>query len=251
MNMPLQLSVQVVFLIFCRVGGCLMIIPGFSNQRIPVRVRLYIALGIALALTPPLVETLRPIVQGMDLGKTIALVLAETLVGVLIGLMGRMFLLALETLGNAIVMAIGLGNILGTPLNDDETLPALASFITFAATTLIFVLDQHLDVINGLFQSYNAIPMSSPQGAGMVLQEFVAVVERGYLLALRISSPFLMLGLITNFGFGLLNKMVPQVQSYFISVPFMIVIGLYLFYLMTPDFFTAFSTDFGSWLQSG
>ncbi len=45
-------SVFAAFLVFCRVGGCLMMVPGFSSPRLPVRIRLLMALGVALAVMP-------------------------------------------------------------------------------------------------------------------------------------------------------------------------------------------------------
>ena len=33
------------FLIFCRVGTCLMLMPGFSSPRVPMRVRLFLAVS--------------------------------------------------------------------------------------------------------------------------------------------------------------------------------------------------------------
>ena len=47
-----------VFVLFCRIGGCLMLAPGFSNTQIPVQVRLFIALAATLALAPLLLGRL-------------------------------------------------------------------------------------------------------------------------------------------------------------------------------------------------
>ena len=40
------------FVLFCRIGGCLMLAPGFSNTQIPTQVRLFVALAVTLTLTP-------------------------------------------------------------------------------------------------------------------------------------------------------------------------------------------------------
>ena len=52
-------TVLLVFLLFCRIGGCLMLMPGFSSARVPVQVRLFIAVAVTLALTPLLLPALR------------------------------------------------------------------------------------------------------------------------------------------------------------------------------------------------
>ena len=42
-----------LFLAFCRIGGCLMLMPGFSSARIPMRVRLFVAMAASAALDAP------------------------------------------------------------------------------------------------------------------------------------------------------------------------------------------------------
>jgi flagellar biosynthetic protein FliR len=61
-------AVALVVLIFCRIGGCLMLMPGFSSPRIPVRARLFVALSLSLALSPLLVDAVR---QGVTAGESL------------------------------------------------------------------------------------------------------------------------------------------------------------------------------------
>lgn len=240
-----------VFILFCRIGACVMAMPGLSGQRIPVRVRLSIAIGLTLALAPPLIDTVKPIVADASVSLIIFVLVTELIVGLLIGFMARLFFFALETLGTAAVMTIGIGNILGAPVDEAEPLPAMTSFIVLAATTLFFIMDQHWEIIRGLFLSYTAIPISRTPSSQIILSESLRVLEQAFYLALRISSPLLLFGLITNLAFGFLNRMVPQIPVYFISGPLLIGLGTYWFYVISEDFFTAFSTEFGAWLVSG
>ncbi len=43
------------FILFCRIGACLMLMPGFSSPQIPTQVRLFMALAVTLSLTPLLI----------------------------------------------------------------------------------------------------------------------------------------------------------------------------------------------------
>jgi flagellar biosynthesis protein FliR len=240
-----------IFIVFCRVAGCLMLLPGFSSERIPVRVRLYVAIGVAGALASVVLETVRPLVASAPLLSIGAMALSETLIGVVIGLVGRLFLLALETLMTAVSMTLGLASILQGPMSEDEPLPALASFATLGATTLMFVLDQHWVVIQGIHQSYSVVPVSAPPDAEGMLKEILRTIEHAYLLAFRISSPFLLFGLVINLAFGFLNRMVPSIPIFFVSAPFVIAIGGYWLYVMMPDMFGAFANDLDGWLKRG
>jgi len=45
--------------------------------------------------------------------------------------------------------------------------------------------------------------------------------------------------------------MVPSIPIFFISSPFIIAIGGYWLYVMTPDLFSGFANDLGAWLERG
>ncbi|PWB81683.1 MAG: flagellar biosynthetic protein FliR [Methylocystaceae bacterium] len=240
-----------LFLLFCRIGACVMTMPGFSNARIPMRARLYIAIGVTLALAPSLENTVKPLIAGASAAALAFLLIGELLVGVLIGSLARLFFFALETLATAAVMTMGLGNILGAPIDEAEPLPAMSSLVMLGATTLIFVLDQHWEIIRGVFLSYTAIPIRESLSVQSMLSEYMKVLAEAFFLAMRISSPFLLFGLIVNLAFGFLNRMTPQIPVYFVSTPLLVALGVYWFYIVADDFFAAFSSEFGSWLLSG
>ncbi|MCX7900343.1 MAG: flagellar biosynthetic protein FliR [Methylocystis sp.] len=249
MNAPEELLMR-SFVLFCRIGGCLMMTPGFSSERTPVRVRLAISLAVTAALAPGLLDLVEADVVADKSGFAKAIV-AELAIGVFLGILARLYLLALETLGGAVSMTIGLGNIFGPPIHDTEAAAPLAAFVTLGAVTLIFVVDLHLEIIRGLHLSYQAAPILSAPRADIMLEEIVNVLAQSHLLALRISSPFLIFGLIANLAFGFLAKFTPQAPIYFVSGPFVIIAGIYAFSILSPDFFSGFIAQFGAWLARG
>jgi flagellar biosynthesis protein FliR len=87
------------FVLFCRIGACLMLAPGFSNTQIPAQVRLFVALAVTLTLTPLLLERVPSSVFGDDPILTLKVIAVESLVGGMIGFLARIFYLALEALG--------------------------------------------------------------------------------------------------------------------------------------------------------
>ena len=92
-------AVLTAFVLFCRIGGCLMLVPGFSNQRVPRNVRLFIAFSVTLALTPLLSGEIEKNISGIAPVALTRLFLSETLIGTLIGFLARIYFGALETLG--------------------------------------------------------------------------------------------------------------------------------------------------------
>ncbi|WP_353621150.1 flagellar biosynthesis protein FliR [Labrenzia sp. R4_2] len=243
--------VLATFLLFCRIGACLMVIPGFGSNRIPMRVRLFIALAISLALSPLLVPDIQEALPDEALGTVSFFIGAELLTGLFIGFLGRIFIAALETLTTLVSMAIGLSNMPGMPIDGVDALPPVANLFTLTATAMIFIADQHWEILRGLVQSYEVIPPGRPLAAMASLEQFAEQLARTFVLALRVVSPFVVYTIVVNLAVGLINKLTPQIPVYFISLPFVIAGGLYFLYLVAAEAIMIFLDGYFTWLQLG
>ncbi len=244
-------TILYTFILFCRIGGCLMVMPGFSSSRIPPQVRLFIAISATLAMVPVLLPTLQAAVRDLSLPSMAGLILSETAIGVLIGLMGRMFFLALQFMATAIAQFIGFAAMPGVPIEDHEPLPSIGTLITITATMLLFLTDQHWEVFRALVASYAALPIVARFSIENGMAQFSTALADAFVLALQISSPFVIYGLIINLLFGLANKLIPQIPIYFISMPFVVAGGILLMYFTIAEFLTLFTAGFATWLARG
>jgi flagellar biosynthesis protein FliR len=244
-------TVLLVFLAFCRIGGCLMLMPGFSSTRVPVNVRLFIAVAVTLALSPLIVPPLQAALPGLQAPTVVTLLISETVIGALIGVMGRMFFLALQFMASAAAMYIGIGSTPGAPIEDAEPLPAFAALITLTATLLFFLTDQHWEVLRALLASYAALPVTEPFALDFSLMKLTDAVSSAFLLALQISSPFIVYTLIVNLMVGIANKLVPQVPIYFVTVPLVLAGGFFLLYFVIAESLRVFMMGFMGWLARG
>jgi flagellar biosynthesis protein FliR len=250
MRLITQETILVVFLLFCRIGGCLMLMPGFSSARIPMQVRLFIAVSVTLALTPSLLSTINTAVPNLAPPVVVQLIFSETLTGVLIGFIGRLFYMALQFMAVGAAQLAGF-SAMGTPVEDTEPVPALATFITLTATVLLFATDQHWEVLRALVASYAVLPINEPIAAELGLARVADAFSNTFLLALQISSPFIVYALIINLMVGLANKLVPQIPVYFIAMPFVLAGGLLLLYFTIGEALRLFIAAFTSWLTTG
>lgn len=244
-------TVLVTFIIFCRVGGCLMLMPGFSSPRVPVVVRLFIAVAVTLAFVPFLGPDVAKLTSAAQPLEVLRLITQELLVGGFIGFMGHIFIGALETLGTAIAQEMGLANALGAPIDENESLPTIATLPTFLATTLLFVTDLHWEVLRGLVSSYKALWVSDGLSLQFSLVKIADTLGAAFLLSLRIASPFIVFSLIVNLGIGLANRLTPQIQVYFMAAPIVVFAGLVLFYFTFRQLIELFMAGFATWLRHG
>jgi flagellar biosynthetic protein FliR len=238
-----------VFILFCRIGACLMLTPGFSSPRLPVRSRLFIALALTLALAPSLTGGKAFAVN--DFATLVGDIFGELFIGGMIGLLGRVYFLALETMMMAASMNIGLSNGLGAPIDESESLPTIATLVTLTTTCLIFVSDLHWELIRGVVASYNVMPVGFALKPQAALSFFADDLARTFVIALRIASPFMVFAIIVNMAIGLINRLTPQIPIFFISGPFVIAGGLILFYLISGPMVGVFMTQFADWAVKG
>ena len=174
-----------------------------------------------MALAPLLVPVLRAALPQIPPDAVLALLVSETVIGILIGVMGRLFFLALQFMATAAAMFIGLSTMPGAPIEDAEPLPAFATLITLTATLLFFLTDQHWEVLRALLASYSALPdhraLRRRVQPGQA-QPTPPPAPSSW--RCRSARPFIVYTLIINLMVGIANKLTPQIPVYFISVPF-------------------------------
>ncbi|WP_295556054.1 flagellar biosynthetic protein FliR [uncultured Hyphomicrobium sp.] len=243
--------VLLTFLVFCRIGGCLMLMPGFGSQRIPMQVRLFLAVSITLALAPLVI----PQVEG-DLAKatppTVAqLIASETLIGAMIGVMARLFFLALQFMGTAATMFTGFSGMADAPIEENEPAPAIATLLTLTATVLIFSTGLHIEVMRALLASYAVLSVTDLFNPQFALAKVTDAASNSFILIAQLMAPFIAYSMIVNFLFGIMNKMTPVIPVYFISAPFVMAGGLFLLYFTFGEALTLFMTGFQMFLANG
>jgi flagellar biosynthetic protein FliR len=216
--------------------------PGFSDLHIPFRMRMMIAIGVALAFALTLKVPSYPV----NSTRMFIMFLSEYLTGVFLGFTLRIFLSALETAGTIMSQSVGLSNALVPNLVDHEQTSILTSFFTLAGTTFIFVFGLHHLIIWGVYNSYELIPI----GALDILNDKAQIISHSaneaFMYALKFSMPFFIFGNLVYIGMGILNKLIPQIQVFFLSMPIQILIGLLILMLSVGFILTTFLEYFSS-----
>jgi flagellar biosynthetic protein FliR len=239
------------FVLFCRIGGCLMLAPGFSSSQIPTQVRLFVALAVTLTLAPLLLERVPNAALGDDPILTLRVIAVESLVGGMIGVLARMFYFALEALAVGAASMLGFASPFGFQIEGDETMSPLATLISLAAVALLFAANLHWELLRGLVASYDVIPVGADFNARLALKQIADALGESFRLALRITSPYVIYALVVNLALALVNRLTPQVQVFFVATPFVAAGGLLLLYLTIKPAIEAFISGFGVWLISG
>ncbi|HEV7307461.1 flagellar biosynthetic protein FliR [Ensifer sp.] len=243
-------TVLALFAAFCRIGGCIMIIPGFSSARIPMQIRLFIAVAVSMAILPIMWTDIYPQVTGKA-HTYIYLIAAETAVGAVMGLVARYYVLGLQFVGATVTMLMGFSSPPSSDVIEDTPENQMTSLISFAGLMVLFMLDFHHVMIEAIVQSYRAMPIGTafdPQGVLITLTDSLA---QTFMIMLRLASPFVIYGLLFNVAIGMVNKLAPQIPIYFISQPYLIMGGMFLLYLGIAAMLRLFGDGFAPVMQGG
>lgn len=218
-------------LIFARVGSILVLIPALGEQVIPARMRLSFALVFAAVLYP-LVSPSLPALSG-DLTQILVYLLHEIAIGLIIGAITRLVTLAASIAGSTIAFQIGLSGALGAdPTNGGIQGVIIGSFLTMLGTALIFATDLHHVALMAIRDSYMIFSPTDSIMWGDAAQMAIQATSSAFVIGVQMSAPFLVLGLVFYLGMGLLGRMMPQLQVFFVAMPATIWVGLGLLALL-------------------
>jgi flagellar biosynthetic protein FliR len=238
-----QGTILALFLAFCRIGACVMVLPGFSSARIPQQIRILVAVALSMAVLPVLWDTIYPKASAGG-ANYILLIFTESLIGVMYGMMARLYTLGLQFAGTVISMMIGFSAPGGSDIVEDSSETSLTSLITFSALMILFIMDFHHYVFKALVDSYAVIPFGGHLQMQATLISFTDTLQATTYIMLRLASPFILYGLMFQVSIGFINKLAPQIPIYFISTPYLLMGGLFMLYLSIAAMVSQFSDAF-------
>ena len=215
-----------IFLVFCRVGMAIALLPGLGEVYVSTRIRLVFAGGFALIMAPVVRTTLPPLPPAPS--EFFLLLVLEIGIGAFLGAATRMTFNALQTAGSIVGMQTSLSAALSFDPSTAQQGALTASFLGAVALIVIFTADFHHLMIRAIADSYTLFPPGQVFPAGDFATAMTRLVSSSFSLGLRMAAPFLIFGLIFFLGLGLLARLMPQMQVFFVSQPAQILLGLLL-----------------------
>ena len=221
-----------LLLVFVRVGAAIMTLPGFSEPFISPRVRLLLALLISLLVTPLVAEVLPDMpASAVLLGL---LILGEALVGFFLGTVARLFMATLTTAGMIIAYMSSLANALTNDPAAAQQGSIAGSFLHLVALMIIFSLDLHHQLLLAVVDSYQLFEPGQALPVGDFSDMLSRVVAKVFLLAVQMAAPFIAVAMTFYLGVGLLSRLMPQIQVFFVAMPVQIALGIVMLALAVP-----------------
>jgi flagellar biosynthetic protein FliR len=224
-NVSFLPSLAAVFLLmFARLGTMVMLMPGLGERGIPVRIRLVTALVLTLVLLP-LYRNAYAADLKAGFAPILGVLIQEVLIGAVLGLTARLALSALVVAGTTIAFQLGLGFSMAIDPTQDQQSVLVSNFLAILGVALIFATDMHHLAIGALDESYTLFKPGAPLPSGDVAELMIATVSGAFRVGIQLAAPFLVFGILFNVGLGVLARLMPQLQVFFLGLPASILIG--------------------------
>jgi flagellar biosynthesis protein FliR len=216
-------------LIFARTGTMIMLLPGIGEQGISPRMRLTVAIVLAAVIVPLHRQDYH--IVAATLGPAIVMLVEEIIIGAVLGISARLAISALDIAGSIIAQALGLGFVTTVDPSQGEQSMIIGNFLTMLALTLFFATDMHHLVIAALNDSYTLFAPGEVPATGDVAALVTKVTAGAFRIGIQLSAPFMVYALLFNIGLGVLSRLMPAMQVYFLAMPASI-LGGFLFLIL-------------------
>ncbi len=217
-----------MFAVFLRVGAMVSLLPAFGEQSVPVRVKLGLALAFTIVITPAVPSP--PAFENTMAGA--GFLLAESLTGLFLGMMLRLFVLAIQIAGSIAAQSTSLSQLFGG--GGTDPLPAMGHVLVIGGLALATIMGIHVQFAQFMINSYQLVPAGQVIPAGILTPAGVAEISRSFALGFTLAAPFVIASLIYNVTLGVINKAMPQLMVAFVGAPAITAGGLMLLMLAAP-----------------
>ncbi|ATQ41985.1 flagellar biosynthetic protein FliR [Caulobacter mirabilis] len=213
-------------LVFARVGAMVMLVPGLGDASVPPRIRLSFALIMALVLTPLVAPNvvIPPQVSGVAAG-----VIRETLIGLMLGSILRLVFTALATAGEVVAIQTTLGFAQTASPNQAQPSSTLSTFLTLMGTVLVMTTDLHHLFFGAMVNSFKLFPFDGNLPVTDAGTLAVQTVAQSFSLGIQLAAPVIVFSIVFNLATGLVGRVMPQFQIFFVASPLAVIFGLAIF----------------------
>ena len=211
-------------LVFARIGAGLMMLPGIGEAYVTPRIRLMLALLITLIVLPAVASDL-PALPDSPIALALLLV-GEIIIGIFLGMLSRLMLVAFDIAGMIISFHLSLANAFVFNPAAASQGSIVGAFLLITAMLLIFITDLHHLMILTVIDSYGLFQVGVMPPIDDMAHTITRFLADSFELALRIAAPFVIVGLVLNLGMGLISRLMPQIMIFFVAMPVQILLGM-------------------------
>ena len=216
------------FLVLARISPLFMLAPLFSSKMLPARARGVAAVGLAIGIAPIAAGAHGGGELPADLWILTGLMVKELLVGMAFAFSLACLFAAITTAGTILDSLIGFSfGALVDPVTGTNG-GVLNQLYALVGVMIFVVIGGDAWVIQGLARTYETIPLTEAPDVGTLVEGAQLAFSGIFGAAIQVCAPVMLAVLLTDVGFGLVSKVVPQLNVFAVGFPAKVTVGLVL-----------------------
>jgi flagellar biosynthetic protein FliR len=218
--------------VLVRTAAILSALPLIGGRSVPPRIKIGLAMLIALVLTPVVSFSLPS--NWLEPSNLFLSLSTEIFIGLVLGMGTRLLMTAVELAGSVMGFQVGfaMAGVLD-PVTQVET-PVFGQLLTILATLVYFSVDGHHLVLLALGSSFQMIPPFGSHLSEPLLSTVAEAFQQSFEIGLKLAFPVMAATFLIHVSLGLLGRLVPQMNILMTSFPITISIGLLVLGLGLP-----------------
>jgi len=227
------LNLDAVLLVLARISGMFFMSPVFGRRNVPA----IFTIGLILALTYITAAYYPVYGEAIDVSSYVELafyIIKELITGIIMGYVVLLAFSAFLLAGQLIDTQIGFGVVHVLDPHTNVQIPLVGNFNNVLAMVLFFAMDGHHNLIRLLMYSFEALPLGKAALTEDIALPLFHMFVEFFVLGLKMAVPVIASALLAEVIFGILVRVIPQMNIFVIGLPFKILIGLLVLFLTIP-----------------
>jgi flagellar biosynthetic protein FliR len=213
-------------LVLARVSPLFLLAPLFSSKMLPARARGIVAVALALALLPIASRTAHGHQIPLDSLQYSGLILKELLVGAAFSFVLAALFAAVAAAGSLVDTLIGFTfSSLVDPVNGSQS-SVMSNLYSLLGVAVFIAISGDAWVVQGLARTYDAVPLLSAPKIGSLVGGMEMAFSGILGAAVEISAPIVLALILTDAAFGVVARVMPQLNVFGVGFPAKMVVGL-------------------------
>jgi len=208
--------------ILTRVSGWVMTVPFFGGTAVPMRFRAFLAIGLALIMTPlqhSVLTSQAVYAPPQDVFELAVLLGRELFVGLAMGLAMLILFSGLQFAGHLIAQLGGMAIANVFDPTAGTSAPIFAQFLRMLGVAVFVAINGHRQFVTVMLESYTWMPPGNAINPGELAPTLVNVFGVSLILGLRAAAPIIVALMLSMLILGLLSRTVPQLNLLVVGFP--------------------------------
>lgn len=225
-------EVAVFVLVFGRTMGLIVGAPFWGSRVVPMPVRVWVAVLLAVAVYP--LAKVAALPADMSILSLFLSLSGEIFFGLMLGWLAQLFFAGIRLAGQEIEIKTGLSLIQLIDPHEGGQSGVFAAFLESMAGIVFFALNGHHLLIQALASSYKVFPLAGEKFLPRLAAGLIGSTGEVFAIALRVCAPVLFGLLLTDIVLGIISRAIPQMNVFMVSQPLQFAFGVVLLMLSMP-----------------